>query len=58
MLRAGQGVVLVHVEVRCYITYWTGGGVSGCGGAMLCYVLDRGQVHTLQSRCSSEFEIQ
>jgi len=51
-------VVLVHVEVRCYVTYWTAGGVSACGGGMLCYVLDGRQVHTLHSRCSSEFEIQ
>jgi hypothetical protein len=58
MLRTGQGVVLVHVEVRCYVTYWAGDGVSACGGAMLCYVLDRRQVHTLQIRCSSDFEIQ
>jgi len=42
MLRTGQRVVLVHVELRCYVTYWTAGGVSACGVAMLCYVLDSG----------------
>ena len=58
MLRTGQRVVLVHVELRCYVTYWIAGGVSACGVAMLCYALDRRQVHTLQSRRSTEFEIQ
>ena len=42
MLRTGERVVLVLVEVRCYVTYWTAGGVSACGGAMLCYVLESG----------------
>ena len=30
MLCTGQGVVLVHVEVRCYVTYWTGGRFTHC----------------------------
>jgi hypothetical protein len=42
MLPIGQRVVLVHVEVRCYATYWTAGGVRACGGAMLCYVVNSG----------------
>lgn len=30
MLRTGQRVVVVHVEVRCYATYWTCGRFTYC----------------------------
>jgi len=30
MLRTGQRVVLVHVEVGCYVTYWTGDRFTHC----------------------------
>jgi len=50
MLRTGQRVMVVHVEVRCYVTHWTGGGFTHTAESVFLGVRDS-ENETLTPEC-------